>query len=133
MPGIMSRTNLPQAVVKIAIFAALISVGMVDAGGCATARRDELVSRTTSHPTSRIALGERVFMAQCNQCHPGGAAGLGPAINNTPGFLIEFQVRHGLGNMPRFSRAQISDRQLDAVVAYLKDLGHRPVTLARSS
>jgi len=79
-------------------------------------------------------MGERVFASRCSQCHPGGAAGLGPAINDKPlpGFLIAFQVRHGLGAMPRFPRSQLSDRQLDAVVAYLKNLKDRPLTLARS-
>jgi mono/diheme cytochrome c family protein len=69
-------------------------------------------------------MGERVFMAQCQQCHPGGAAGLGPAINNKPlpAFLIRYQVRRGLGAMPEFDEAVISDADLDALVAYLQEL-----------
>ncbi|MDC4226474.1 MAG: cytochrome c [Candidatus Manganitrophus sp.] len=54
---------------------------------------------------------------------PEGEAGLGPALNNKPlpGWMIRFQVRHGLGAMPAFSEKEISDRELDdLVIAYLK-------------
>jgi mono/diheme cytochrome c family protein len=63
-------------------------------------------------------------MTSCHQCHPGGMAGLGPAINNKPlpGFLIKMQSRAGLGAMPGFSSSELSEEELDAVVAYLKAL-----------
>ena len=63
-------------------------------------------------------------MARCHQCHPGGTAGLGPAINNAPlpGGLVKAQVRNGLGAMPGFSQEQISDEELDALVAYIDEL-----------
>jgi mono/diheme cytochrome c family protein len=74
--------------------------------------------------SSEAERGERVFMANCHECHPGGAAGLGPALNNKPlpGFLIRHQTRLGLGAMPEFDEAAISDADVDAVVAYLKEL-----------
>jgi mono/diheme cytochrome c family protein len=73
-------------------------------------------------PVPEVQLGERVFDANCSQCHPGGTGGLGPAINNKPlpGWLIEFQIRHGLGAMPAFSSEEVSDEEMDAVVKYLK-------------
>jgi mono/diheme cytochrome c family protein len=63
-------------------------------------------------------------MRQCSQCHPGGEAVLGPAINNKPlpAFLIRFQVRHGLGAMPAFSEERVTDSDLTDVIAYLKAL-----------
>lgn len=75
-----------------------------------------------AHP--RVAIGERVYMAKCQQCHPGGEGGLGPAINNKPlpGWFIKFQVRSGLGAMPAFSSAEIPGPELDAMVDYLKTL-----------
>jgi len=126
----MSNTTSARFPASIALIATVAS-----AIGCGTARRDALVARPLHRPTSQVELGERIFTARCNQCHPGGAAGLGPAVNNkpVPGFMIAFQVRHGLGAMPRFSKSQLSDRQLDAVIAYLKDLRNRPVSLAKSS
>lgn len=68
--------------------------------------------------------GQRVFMAHCHQCHPGGAAGLGPAINNKPlpDFLMRLQVRRGLGAMPEFDERLISEAELDALLAYLQEL-----------
>lgn len=63
----------------------------------------------------------------CNSCHIGGAAGLGPALNNKPlpGWLIRFQVRNGLGVMPEFSEDQVSEAELDALLVYLDTLKHR--------
>ena len=74
--------------------------------------------------SSEAEAGERVFMAHCNECHPGGAAGLGPALNNKPlpALLIRLQTRHGLGAMPEFDEATISESELDALVAYLQEL-----------
>lgn len=64
--------------------------------------------------------GEKVFMEHCQRCHPHGEAGLGPAINPAPAFGKRFQIRHGLGAMPAFDEALISDKELDQVVSYLK-------------
>ena len=63
-------------------------------------------------------------MTHCYQCHPGGAAGLGPGLNDKPlpGFAIKTQVRRGLGAMPAFSPEKISDSDLDNLVAYLVTL-----------
>jgi mono/diheme cytochrome c family protein len=93
---------------------------------CGPARRSEpLVG-----PVQFSEAGERgrvVYMEYCNQCHPGGEAGLGPALNDKalPTFLKKFQVRQGLGSMPSFSDEEISDEELDDIMTYLKDLrGH---------
>lgn len=89
---------------------------------CGKARRDEPITRPLVSDDPRIALGHRVFSQHCNQCHPGGAAGLGPAINDKPlpAGMIKMQVREGLGTMPHFSPQHISDDDLSAVVAYLQ-------------
>lgn len=88
---------------------------------CAPAYRGEPIVGPLDTSTPQVALGERMFAANCNQCHPGGAGGLGPSLNDkplSPG-IIEFQVRNGLGVMPSFSQEQISDAELDALTAYL--------------
>ncbi len=48
--------------------------------------------------------GEQVFLSNCNGCHPGGGAGIGPARNNRPipESLVRSQVRNGRGIMPAF-------------------------------
>ncbi|MCK6548739.1 cytochrome c [Myxococcota bacterium] len=62
--------------------------------------------------------GQRVFFTECNQCHPRGRAGLGPGLF-VPDALIRAQVRAGLGAMPAFGEEQITDAELDALVAYV--------------
>ena len=91
---------------------------------CGTARRGVPMFEPVSIENPSVANGQKVFMSYCHSCHPGGTAGLAPAINNKPlpGFLIRYQVRHGLGMMPAFKEDVISDKELDNLVAYLKVL-----------
>jgi mono/diheme cytochrome c family protein len=106
----------------------LVFVGIalaIIAVGCGSSRRGTPHTReldTGNDPV--LAMGERTFAARCYQCHPGGAGGLGPAINNKPlpVTLIKTQVREGLGAMPAFGPDDVSDEQLDAITKYLKAL-----------
>lgn len=90
---------------------------------CASARRRPPLA-PAPELNEQATTGQTVFMEKCNRCHPGGEAGLGPALNDKPfpDFLKRFQVRHGLGVMPHFPKEELSDQQLDAVVEYLKAL-----------
>ena len=91
---------------------------------CGPARVGEPFGPPARLTSAAAETGERVFMTFCQQCHPGGAAGLGPAINDKPlpSFLIRLQTRHGLGAMPEFDESAIPDAELDALVAYLQEL-----------
>ena len=91
---------------------------------CGKSRRDEPITRPLVSDDPRIALGHRVFSRHCHQCHPGGAAGLAPSINDKPlpVNLLKTQVRKGLGLMPAFSEKEISDEELDGIIRYLKAL-----------
>jgi mono/diheme cytochrome c family protein len=104
------------------LLAALATIPLL--AGCGNERRDEPLTEplTTNDPS--ITLGHRVFSQHCNQCHPGGAAGLGPAINNKPlpVAAMKRQVRLGIGVMPKFSNEEISDEELDGIIRYLKAL-----------
>lgn len=116
------------------IRAALIGVCLASLACGAARRREPLVTPVTLD--ARAERGRAVFMTNCHQCHPGGEAGLGPALNDKPlpEFLKKFQVRHGLGTMPSFSEAKISDEQLDDLMEYLKALRRaRPVSSAAGS
>lgn len=101
---------------------ALLVFGLLAA--CGPTRRGPpfVAEREITDP--QLVLGQRTFDTYCQQCHPGGASGLGPAINNKPlpGWLIRYQVRNGIGVMPAFSSRQISGEELDATVEYLKYL-----------
>lgn len=95
-----------------------ISALLIDA--CTTAR----VGVPLSEPVRLGPIeeqGQVVFMRYCNQCHPNGSAGLGPAINNKPlpGAVIRAQVRQGFGAMPPFGEDEISDQELSTLVEYL--------------
>lgn len=97
-------------------------------GGCGSARRGEPFAPAFKADSAELARGEMVFMRYCHQCHPGGEAGIGPAINNKPlpGFMIKMQVRNGLGAMPAFSEISIGNAELDSLVLYLKALRRHP-------
>lgn len=75
----------------------------------------------------RVALGQEVFFAVCHQCHPGGGTGIGLGITNKPlpDWVVRFQVRNGFGQMPAFSEEEISDEELDGLVAYLDEIRER--------
>lgn len=89
--------------------------------GC-VARSGRTIVEPAANLTAPQQLGERMYMAHCNQCHPSGLAGLGPALNNKPlpGFMIKMQVRKGMGAMPPFDQAKIPDDSLVAIVDYLE-------------
>lgn len=92
--------------------------------GCGSARRGSSVAGPLELRDPELERGAVAFMASCHRCHPGGEAGLGPALNDKPlpRFLIRLQVRQGLGAMPSFSERQIGDGPLDDLVAYLVEL-----------
>ena len=91
------------------------------AGACGTARRSEPIVEHSAAQGEAFAKGRHVFMKHCHTCHPGGEAGLAPALNNKPlpAALIKYQVRHGLGAMPAFDSHHITSDELDALAAYL--------------
>jgi mono/diheme cytochrome c family protein len=107
---------------KTVVFTFLAGIAVVLAG--CSARRGEPLTGARHGGDPRIERGRVVFMQHCNKCHPGGEAGLGPAINDKPlpEFLMKTQVRVGLGAMPSFHRQQISDQELDDLIRFMKAL-----------
>jgi mono/diheme cytochrome c family protein len=88
---------------------------------------------TSSEPPSRAASpDEALFFEKCAMCHRQGGMGTGllsrrmnPAKakledrNDLTSDYITVAVRTGIGNMPRLSRAEVSDPQLAAIARYL--------------
>jgi len=111
-------------IIRTTLFAACAFASTAALCACGKARRDEPITRPLVSDDPRITLGHRVFSQHCNQCHPGGAAGLAPSINDKPlpVGLMKTQVRQGLGLMPAFSEKEITDEELDAIIRYLKAL-----------
>ena len=110
-------------VAKVGLFAVVCAVGLAHVG-CGPKQRDEPFTERLSPDDPRVASGQRVFSRHCYQCHPGGAAGLGPGLNDKPlpVALMKTQVRQGLGTMPAFSKQDIPDAELDDLIRYLKAL-----------
>jgi mono/diheme cytochrome c family protein len=108
---------------SLALALALLALAPVLAS-CGPAYRGEPISGPLNISDPKVALGQQVFDRNCQECHPRTAAGLAPGITDKPlpGWLIKFQVRHGLGAMPSFSEERISERELNAVVAYISKL-----------
>jgi len=68
--------------------------------------------------------GMRLFMANCNRCHPAGEKGVGKSLvdKNIPDLAIRFQIRHGLGDMPSFNEDQLTDPDIDKIISFVKIL-----------
>ena len=108
--------NLP-AIVFAALFFASVIIFSCSSRRSEPVKQKEFVAQTSSEKN-----GEDKFMQHCQKCHPGGEAGLGPAINSNPApqFVKRFQMRHGLGVMPSFTEAEISKEDLRDISDYLK-------------
>jgi len=105
----------------------LVACVVIAAVGCGTARRGVPLNGPIAHSDSGMH-GKILFMHNCNQCHPGGDAAVGPAINNKwiPDPVMKLQIRKGvLGSMPGFSDKELSDRDVDDVLVYLNELRKR--------
>lgn len=91
---------------------------------CGTAKRGEPHYAPVPVSEPALAAGEVVYNQYCQKCHPGGEAGLGPALNNkpAPGIAMRLQIRQGLGAMPAFKKSTISEEEMDNLIYYLKTL-----------
>lgn len=96
--------------------------------GCGASRRGQPEAPAVAPRTGAEVRGQRLFHRWCYQCHPGGEAGLGPAINNRPlpHIAIRTQIREGVGAMPSFGEDQLSDGDVSAIIAYMDLVRHWP-------
>jgi mono/diheme cytochrome c family protein len=89
---------------------------------CASRRSEPVKQKEFVSNNSAVVNGEKAYMMHCQKCHPAGEAGLGPALNSNPApqFIKRFQMRHGLGVMPSFTREEISSKDLKDISKFLK-------------
>lgn len=115
-----------KRVFVVLILLATVYFTTVSFSACVMRKSEPIKQKAFQPETQRIANGERVYMAHCQKCHPGGEAGLGPAINSNPApqFIKRFQMRHGLGVMPPFKKDEISKKDLHDISRYLKAWKH---------
>jgi ubiquinol-cytochrome c reductase cytochrome c subunit len=77
-----------------------------------------------------LAEGLQLFTGHCAGCHQVVAQGgylrgaVAPPLQDATPTQIAEAVRIGPYLMPRFSKQQISDRQLDSIVAYVRSTSH---------
>ena len=111
---------------KRIIAIALVSFGFLSMtlDACSSRKAEPHKGEEFQAKDEHVANGERIFMEHCQKCHPGGEAGLGPAINSNPApqFVKRFQMRHGIGVMPSFTEKEISEDNLRDISDYLKAL-----------
>jgi mono/diheme cytochrome c family protein len=75
-----------------------------------------------------VVAGLKTFRQQCQACHPslGKVAGVGPNLTNSPNAgdpkYIRNNVRNGKSPMPSFPSNQISDTDLENLVAYIASI-----------
>jgi mono/diheme cytochrome c family protein len=89
---------------------------------CASRKSEPVKHKQFVSNKEPISNGEKVYMIHCQKCHPAGEAGIGPALNSNPApqFVKRFQMRHGLGVMPSFTKNEISKDDLKDISKYLK-------------
>lgn len=99
-----------------------VFVGATMILACSSRRSEPVKQQQFASQNSSVLNGERTYMMHCHKCHPAGEAGLGPAINSNPSpqFVKRFQMRHGLGVMPSFTKEEISKSDLHDISKYLK-------------
>ncbi len=85
-------------------------------------------TETPADPSENIVFskdelkGMKLFMQKCNKCHPGGEKGKGPSLNEKklPDFLIHFQIRNGLGDMPAFKQEEVTKEDVKRIIQFVK-------------
>jgi mono/diheme cytochrome c family protein len=107
----------------VAVAVALVATTALVAA-CGPSRLPPPRSAPAGVDTAAERRGELVYMRHCDSCHPSGAAGLGPSLNDKPlpKVLVKAQVRNGLGAMPAFGEEKISDDDLEALGEYVGSL-----------
>jgi mono/diheme cytochrome c family protein len=109
---------------RSALAAACLFAVVALTSACGQPRRGAPYTEPVALHDPDVARGQQLFMYNCNQCHPGGAAGLAPGLNDKPlpAFAIKTQIRNGVGAMPAFDESHLADVDVDAIVKYLKSL-----------
>lgn len=96
--------------------------------GCGSGRKSVARARLDEPLKGELRQGQIAYMRYCDSCHPGGAAGLGPSLNDKPipRAAVALQVRQGLGAMPAFDESVIADPDLDVLTRYVEWLSDLP-------
>ncbi|HXV35352.1 MAG TPA: cytochrome c [Gaiellaceae bacterium] len=125
-----------MVVVGVVVLAVALAVGAVGCslGGDGEPESDETVTATapgetetevSEEPPAESMEARQVYLdAGCATCHgtDGEGTGVGPALGGHTAQQVRQQVRSPLAQMPSYSREQLSDEELAAIVAYIAGL-----------
>lgn len=91
---------------------------------CGAKHRGEPLGPPVQPDTIAESRGQELFFTWCYQCHPGGGAGLGPALNDKPlpEIAIRTQIRNGVGAMPSFGPELLDDDDVARIAKYVQEM-----------
>ena len=131
--GMRTRTLITAGVAGVLAALAACTTDGMGLGGDAAMFTPEPADGVQGDPIA-ASMGGALFQEKCGACHDDSGLGMGTGLlsrryegdlallenrnNLTPEF-VALVVRNGVGNMPRFSRAEVSDAQLAAIGGYL--------------
>lgn len=126
----MKPRRLPTLAIRVMIGVVIWVFGGLE--GCGPKHRGEPEGPRVQPDSVAEARGEWLFGRFCYKCHPGGAAGLGPSLNDKPlpALAIRTQIRKGVGAMPAFDDNLLRDTDVEAIAAYVQALRGTPATAA---
>lgn len=117
----------------LAILTGVLCVGLIACGGESGGEEGgeehssggEDLSMYEGPITGDAAAGETVYANFCAGCHPDGGAGVGPDLHDRTDSPAEIRylIRNGEDRMPAFGADQISDEDMENVLAYLTNFG----------
>ncbi len=106
----------------------VLAVGCSSAAAARTVAPSKPATESPAADAPDLTVGQAVFTANCEGCHKGGRSVKGKSAD-----VIKNQVRSGGSEtrifslvlekaMPAFTTSQITDAQLDSLVAYVAQL-----------
>jgi cytochrome c5 len=118
---------------QIALAALSLVVVVATTGGCAMSeemRRIEQMQKEKQRREKQMTTdlsGEQIFIRSCNSCHPGGKAGMGPALDKLSEHFpndekLKKFIRQGVGAMPPQPKDVLDDQELANLIYYLRNL-----------
>lgn len=117
-----NKKVIMKNIIIVSLLITIVTFVSILYSSCSVRRAEAITQREFIPGNERVINGEKVFMAYCQKCHPGGEGGLGPSVNGNiaPQFIKRFQMRHGIGVMPSFKKDEISKKDLRDISKYLR-------------
>ena len=127
--------HIDRAFASLVVVLATVAFAGCSQASATTATNPEEAGAVAAVGSGDAAAGQAIFANTCNKCHPNANAGIGPTLygaqfeSRYPDDAgIAAVIRRGKGGMPAFSTAQLSDQDMDDIIAYLRGLSSGAVS-----